>query len=116
MTSSTFGLMEVAVSAQEVKTRRDNHELTRLAFSWRWNKIRGSNGYGKYRGSIDDDNGVTVEYWRGRPFTLLQDCVSHEAMSFSRSKRGSSGSVTTRAGVSQECSDVERHMRAYHHL
>jgi len=62
ITSSTFGLMEVAVRTQEAKTRRDNHELTRLAFGWRQNKIRGSNGYGKYRVSIDDDNGVTVEY------------------------------------------------------
>jgi len=108
ITSSTVGLIEVAVSAQEAKTRRGNHELTRLAFSWRWNKIRGSNGYGKHRVSIDDDNGVTVEYWRCWPFTFLQDCASHEAMSFSRSKRGSSGSVTTRAGVSQERLDVGR--------
>ena len=34
-TSSTFGLIDVAVSTQEAKTRRSNHELTRLAFSWR---------------------------------------------------------------------------------
>ena len=71
MTSSTVGLIEMAVSAQEAKTRRDNHELTRLAFSWRWDKIRGSNSYGKYRVSIDDDNGVTVEYGRCWPFMSL---------------------------------------------
>lgn len=61
-TSSTLGLIDVAVSTQEAKTRRDNHEFTRLAFSWRWSKIRGSNGYGKYRVSIDDGSGVTVEH------------------------------------------------------
>lgn len=34
-TSSTVGLIDVAVNAQEAKTRRGNHEFTRLAFGWR---------------------------------------------------------------------------------
>ena len=42
---------------------------------------------------------MTVEQ-RQSPVVSLQDCVSHEAMSFSKSKRGSSGSVTTGVGVS----------------
>ena len=41
-TSSTVGLIDMAVRTQEAKARRGNHELTRLAFGWRWNKIRGS--------------------------------------------------------------------------
>lgn len=61
--SSTLGLIDATVSTQEAKTRRGNHELTRLAFGWRWSRIRGSNSYGKCRLSIDDGNGVTVEYW-----------------------------------------------------
>lgn len=51
----------MVVNTQEAKARRDNRELTRLTLSWRWNK-GGTSDYGKYRVSIDDDNGVTVEY------------------------------------------------------
>jgi len=61
MTSSAIGLIDDGKYARG-KTRRGDHEFTNLAFSWRWSKVRGSDGYGKYRVSIDDDNGVTVEY------------------------------------------------------
>src|SRR5882757_3129118 len=107
---STLGLMEVAVSTQEAKTRRDNHEFhafgSRLALDQEalreWlRKISCL--------SINGDNGITVEYGGYWSFaSLLQDWASHEAMNFSRSKRGSSGSVTTWVGVSLGCLDTER--------
>jgi len=43
-----------------------------LALSWRWSKVRVSDGYGKYRVSIDDDNGVIVEYRRYWPSRFVK--------------------------------------------
>ena len=61
VTSSTFGLMDVAVGVQEVR-RVETITGSRVWLSVGAGIEREADGYGKYCVSIDGDSGITVEY------------------------------------------------------